>query len=334
MSYFLTICTFAVIYAIACLALNIRWGWGGQFDFFVYGLVALGAYTDAVLTLPPQPKDNTGLTYILGLRLPFVVGAIGAMAVTAAISLIVGAIALRQLRQIFFGIMTFASVLILAAVIENAQFIVNGYTGVYGVPQPFAGVLDLSFGAYRWFFLGLCVVVLISVYAILQRIFWSPAGLVLRAVREDEFAAAAFGYNPYRQRLKAYVLGGAIAGLAGSLLIGYITAFNVDTWSPIETVLIFAAIITGGSGNNAGVILGSFVIFGLITQGTQFLPAIPGLGGQTGAVRAIAIGLLTLAFLRWRPQGLLPERHFTVFRRRWPRSLLPTRADNGAATPQ
>lgn len=307
--YAVTIATLASIFAIVALALNVRWGWAGEFDFFVYGLLALGAYVYAVITLPPAPKDDPGLIYMLGLSQPFPVGLIGAMAVTGFVSLIVGAVALRSLRQVFFGIMTFSSVLIMAAIISQETGIFNGYNGVFGLTQPFNDILQLPDTEYSYFFLGLCVISLILVYLLLERIFWSPYGLVLRAIREDEVSAAAFGRNPYTARLKAYVLGGVIAGFSGALLVSYLTAFNTDAWTPQETVLIFACIIIGGTGNGKGAILGSFIVFGLILEGTRFLPAIPGHPDLPSAIRAIAIAVVMLAFLRWRPQGLLPERH-------------------------
>lgn len=308
--YLVTIATFAVIYGITAMALNVRWGWAGEFDFFVYGLLAVGGYTYAVMVLPPAPKNDPGLIYMLGLKAPAIVGALAAMGVTGVISLVVGAIALRNLRQVFFGIMTFSSVLIMTAVVGQEVDLFNGYNGVFNVPQPFHSSLHLNSEAYSFFFLGICIVVLIVVYFVLERIFWSPYGLVLRAIREDEVAAAAFGFSPYTSRLKAYVAGGMIAGLSGALLVSYLTAFNTDAWSPIETVLIFAAIIIGGTGNSRGAILGSFIIFGVILEGTRFLPALPGNPDAPSAFRAIAIALVTLAFLRWRPQGILPERHY------------------------
>jgi branched-chain amino acid transport system permease protein len=307
--YLLSVVTLAVIFSIVALALNVRWGWAGEFDFFVYGLLALGAYVDGVIVLGPAPKDVPGFTYILGLHLPFLVGVLGAMLVTGLVSLVIGAIALRNLRQVFFGIMTFSSVLIMAAVIGQESGLFDGYNGLYGIPPPFNTVLNLDYEPYSYFFLGMCVAVLVVVYLVLERLFWSPYGLVLRAIREDEVAAAAFGFSAYRERLKAYVIGGVIAGLAGALLISYVTAWNTDAWAPIETVLIFASIIIGGSGNSRGAILGSFIVFGVILEGSRFLPAIPGHPDLPSAIRALAIAVITLIFLRWRPQGILPERH-------------------------
>src|SRR5487761_1859758 len=66
--YFVSVLTLIAIFAIVALALNVRWGWAGEFDFFVYGLLAVGAYVYAVVTLPPAPKDDPGFIYMLGLK--------------------------------------------------------------------------------------------------------------------------------------------------------------------------------------------------------------------------------------------------------------------------
>jgi len=308
LDYLLSVATLVTIYSIVSLALNVRWGWAGLFDFFVYALVAIGAYVYGVVTLPPAPSNQYGDQYILGLHLPFVAGVAIAMVVTSVISLIVGAVALRQLRQLYFGIMTFSSVLIIAVIIMAAPWLFNGIIGLYGVEAPLSQ-LGLDPTTYALLFLGICLLALTLVYLLLERLFWSPFGLCLRSIRDDEVAAAGFGRNPYSERLKAYVIGGAIAGLAGALLITYLTTWGPGAWSPIETILIFTAIILGGTGNNRGVIIGTVVVFGLIGEGSRYLPILPGFPDAYAALRIIAIAILTIVVLRWRPQGLLPEPH-------------------------
>ena len=307
--YIVSVATLAVIYGIVALALNVRWGWAGEFDFFVYGLVAIGAYTYAVVTLPKAPPGSVGLEYILGLHQSWVVGVIAAMAVTGVISLIVGFVALRNLRQIYFAITTFSAVLILNSVVSEQTSLFNGFTGLFNIPQPLKSTFNFSSTSYPYVFLGLCVVVLVVVFVVLELVFWSPFGLVLRAIREDEDAAAVFGYHAFWLRLKAYVIGGVVAGLAGALLAGYLTAFNTGAWSPIETILVFAALIVGGTANSAGAVVGSLLVFGVISGVTEYFPTILGSSNAPSAIRAIAIAVLIILFLRFRPQGLIPERH-------------------------
>ena len=310
-AYVVSVLTLVAIFSIVSMALDVRWGWGGLFDFFIYGLVALGAYGYGVLTLPPSP-NQPGDTYVLGLSLPPVIGVLGAMAFAAIVSIVVGAVALRQLRQIFFAIVTFASVLILAAIISGQSSVFNGYDGLYGITAPFSTTLSPS--TYQWVFLGGCFVVVGVVYVCLERLFWSGFGLSLRACREDEVAAETFGHRTYTVYLRAYAIGGAVAGLGGALLAMDLTAWNTGAWTPIETVLVFAAIVVGGSGNSRGAIVGSAIVFGAISQGTLFIPPIPGLPNVLPAIRSIAVALLLLIALRFRPQGILPERHIKEIR--------------------
>lgn len=304
--YLVSIATVGVLYSLIALALNVRWGWAGELDLAIFAFVAIGAYTDAVMTLPPSqlpPPDG----YILGLNLPWPVGVLGAMVVSGVLAAMVGAVALRKLRGDYFAITTVATAFIIAAVISQDTPLFNGFNGVYGLSEPFNSVLHLGGNAYPVFYLGLCVVALVIVYLVLERLRTSPFGRTLRAIRENETAAAAFARNVYVEKLKAYVIGGVVAGLAGSLLAHFLSAFNPASWQPEETFLLYAAIFVGGSGNTRGVIIGAFFIFVAIQEVTRFLPPIPNHPDAASAVRAILIGSLIIVVLRWRPRGLVPE---------------------------
>ena len=305
-NYLVSIATQGVIFAIFVLGLNVRWGWEGDLDIAYYGFIAIGAYIDAVITLPPA-SQRPPTEYILGLQWPFVVGALAAMLAGAVLSLLVGALALRKLRGDYFAITTLATALIMQAVISNDARIFAGYNGLYGLSQPFNSLLRLDAHVYPVFYLVFCLAVLIAVYLFLERLFWSPFGRALRSVREDETAAAAFGRNVYALKLTGYVLGGAIAGLGGALFVHFLGAFNVSAWAPVETLLLYAAIFVGGTGNNRGVILGIFLVLIFFQEVTRFLPEIPGHPDFGPAAREIMIGILILVVLRWRPQGILPE---------------------------
>jgi branched-chain amino acid transport system permease protein len=304
--YIVSALTVGAIFAILSLALNVRWGWSGDLDLSVIAFSAVGAYTSAVITVGPSTAGGQN-GYILGLHLPFIVGVLGAMVVCAILSLIVGFVALRTLRGDYFAIVTLGTSLILYAVISQYTPLFGGYEGVYGIPQPFQSTLNLDPRTYLYFFFAFCLLVLGVVYVFLDRTFRSPFGRALRAVREEEFAAAAFGRDIFRLKLKAYVIGGVIAGVGGALFSAYLSVWNPYAWDTSETFLLLGAILIGGSGNIRGVIVGNFFIVVLIQEITRFIPAIPGHEDAGSAIRFIAVGLLILAVLRWRPQGLLPE---------------------------
>jgi branched-chain amino acid transport system ATP-binding protein/branched-chain amino acid transport system permease protein len=324
--YLIGLATTGVIFAVIALALNVRWGWAGEFDIALFAFVAIGAYVYSVITLPKSNLPPPG-GYILGLQWPFIIGVIAAVVISGLLSAVAGAVALRKLRDDYFGITTLAIALILSLVIGEYTPLFDGYEGLYGMPQPLSGVG--RFGPDGGNYLALCIAALVLAYLVLERLGKSPFGRTVRSVREDDIASAAFGRNVYLVKLKAYVIGGCVAGLGGALLAAYITAFNPYGWTPQETFLIYAALFIGGTGNSLGVIIGAFFVEVGVQEVTRYIPQIGNNASSGDAIRLIVIGLLIVAVLWWRPQGILPERRA---RDRLLPAAAPARA-TGSATP-
>jgi branched-chain amino acid transport system ATP-binding protein/branched-chain amino acid transport system permease protein len=305
--YLTSILTEGAIFGIMALGLNVIWGWSGDFDLAYYGYVALGAYMTLVLTIgQPTPPAQ----YILGLQLPYLVAVLGAVICSALLGLIVGLIALRHLRGIYFSIVTLGAVYVLYVLAGQYVPLFDGYNGLSGLFNPMADVLGIDYQSYQYFFLGFCVFIFILVLIFMTRVSGSRFGLALRSLREDERASAAFGRDIYQMKLKAYVLGAAFGGLAGSLFAAYLSAWNPSAWSPIETIVLYSAILVGGKGNIKGVFLGVVVMIVFIQESTRFIPEVPGHPDIVPALREIVIGLVLMLFLRFRPRGLLPERRY------------------------
>ena len=305
--YLVSVLTEGAVFGIMALGLNVIWGWSGDFDLAYYGYVALGAYMTLVLTIGRQPPPTR---YILGLTLPYPVAIVAAVAAAMVLALVIGLIALRHLRGIYFSIVTLGAVYVLYTVTGQFVPLFNGYQGPSGLVNPMADVLGIDFNSYQYFLLGFAIAVFLLVYLFLSRVSSSRFGLALRSLREDERAAAAFGRDIYRLKLKAYVLGAAIGGLGGALFATYVTAFNTTAWTPLETIVLYAAVLVGGRGNIRGVALGVFIVIVLIEESTRYLPEIPGHSNIVLQLRPIVIGLALILFLRFRPQGLLPERRY------------------------
>ena len=320
--YLIGLATTGVLFSIVALGLNVRWGWAGEFDIALFAFVAIGAYVYSVFTLPPNTAPPPS-GYILGLRAPFGVGVIAAIVVSGLVSAVVGAIALRKLRDDYFGITTLAFALILALVIGQYTPLFDGYEGLFGMPQPLSTVQP--FGPDGGYYLGICIIALVLAYLVLQRLYRSPFGRAVRSVREDDTASAAFGRNVYLLKLKAYIVGGCVAGLGGALLAAYITAFNPYGWTPQETFLIYAALFVGGTGNAIGAIVGTFFVEVGVQEITRYVPQIGKNASSGDAIRLVLIGLLIVAVLWWRPQGIFPERRARD-------RLLPAAAGAGAGT--
>ncbi len=303
--YIIGLATTGVIFSIVTLALNVRWGWAGEFDIALFAFVAIGAYVYSVLTLGPNTFPPPS-GYILGLRAPFLVGVIAAVVVAGLASAVVGAIALRKLRDDYFGITTLAFALILALVIGQYTPLFDGYERLFGMPQPLSTVQP--FGPDGGYFLAICLIALVITFLVLQRLFNSPFGRAVRSVREDDTASLAFGRNVYLLKLKAYILGGCVAGLGGALVAAYITAFNPYGWTPQETFLIYAALFIGGQGNAIGAIIGTFFVEVGVQEVTRYVPQIGSNASSGDAIRLVLIGLLIVGILWWRPRGVVPER--------------------------
>ena len=305
--YLVSIITEGAIFGIMALGLNVIWGWSGDFDLAYYGYVALGAYMTLVLTIGPQQPPAE---YILGLQLPYLVALLGAVISSALMGLIVGLIALRHLRGIYFSIVTLGAVYVLYVLASQYVPLFDGYNGLFGLLNPMGDALGLDFNSYQYFFLGFSVFVFILVFIFMARVSGSRFGLALRSLREDERAAAAFGRDIYQLKLKAYVLGAAFGGLAGGLFAAYLSAFNPSAWSPIEVIILYSAVIVGGKGNIRGVVLGVVIMIVFVQESTRFLPEIPGYPNIVPALREIVVGGVLVLFIRFRPQGLLPERRY------------------------
>jgi ABC-type branched-subunit amino acid transport system permease subunit len=293
---------------MATMGLNVKWGWAGELDLAMFGYIAVGAYVYGVVVLPPSklpPPDH----YILGLRWPFLAGLVVAMIVVSLLSLVVGAVALRKLRGDYFGIVTVAFVLCLSIFISQYTPLFDGFPGLDTVPQPFEGTLKLGVEAYGIFFFGLTILFLGIAYFVLEMLAKSQFGRALRSVREDQTAAMAYGRNVYVLKLKAYVIGSAVAAMSGAFFMAFMSAFNPYAWAPAETFLLFGAIFIGGSGNGRGVILGALFVFVAIQEITRLFPVLPGNAQASDALRFVIIGFLIIAILWFRPQGLLPEVH-------------------------
>ncbi len=308
--YLLTLAVFGAIYGTLAMGLNIQWGYTGILDFMYIAFVAVGGYVTSLLMMPPA-LPGSGFQYVLGLNWPFIPALLVGGLAAALLALIVGLLALNRLRSDYFAIVTVAVSLVLYTIAGNNTPLVNGWDGISGIPQPFQNTLNLDYNTYQFFFLGLCLVILIIVYIFSERLYHSPFGRALRSVREDEMVAQGLGKNVFALRLKAFVIGAFIAGIGGSMLVIYVDAFNPSAWTTGETFFLWAALLLGGSANNRGAMLGALIVPVLFSEVTRFLPAFAS-PTVVNSSRYIAIGVLLILTVRFRPQGVLAEKRFRV----------------------
>jgi len=192
-------------------------------------------------------------------------------------------------------------------VITNTPSFLDGAAGLSLVPQSLSDRLNPYSDGYLWGYTAVAIVLAVIIFVIAQRIINSPYGRSLRAMRENEPAANALGKNAVAMKMTVFVVGGAIAGLSGAILVGFITTWAPSTWLYPETLILFAAVIVGGRGNNYGAVLGALLVPVGFEEATRYLPPF-GPPGLIPALEWVCIGGLILGFLWFRPRGVLPER--------------------------
>jgi branched-chain amino acid transport system permease protein len=300
-SYLVFFLILALIFGVAVLGLNLQWGFTGLFNAGVVGFMAVGAYTTAVL-IGPERAAVLG-----GFGLPFGVGLLCGMVGSGLAALIVGIVTLR-LREEYLAVATFGIAISVQLVALNAAFLTGGTLGLIGLPKPLAGLFDRPL-TYNIFYLCLVAAIAGLAYLALERIVRSPWGRTLKAIREDETAAASLGKNPVRIRLEAFVLGSMIMGLSGGLYVGFIGYVSPFDFQPILTFQIWTMLILGGSANNRGALLGAVIVWGIWTgSGYAIAQVVPPVyQAQSGALQVILIGLLLVGTLLLRPRGLIGE---------------------------
>ncbi len=298
-SFFLV---FALTYAIIVLGLNLQWGYTGLFNVGVAGFVAVGAYTSALLTTP-DAADRVG-----GFGWPVALGWLAAMVTSGIAGTLVGLLTLR-LRDDYLAIVTFGVAVLIQLVALNAQRLTGGPFGVQFIPKPMQAWLGTG-TPWTLAYLALAVAVLVLAYLALERLVASPWGRVLRAVREDEAAAASLGKSPFAVKLQAFTLGSMLMGLAGAMQAHFVGYIAPEDFQPILTFQLWAMLIVGGSGNNRGAVLGAFVVWGFwAAAGSLLRGFIPQAEQARGAALQVAlIGVLIALMLVLRPRGVLGER--------------------------
>ncbi len=304
--YVTTLLVYACVDMMACWALNLQYGVTGLLNFAFILFQAAGAYTAAVLALPLQTANGGFQQYILGLGLPFPWTVLGAGLAGGVLALAIGLISLRKLRTDYEAVVMLVISIIATTVVSNFVPLFNGSAGVSLVPNPFDG-LHVDPLAETWLYVGLAAVAALLTFAFAQRVTNSPFGRSLRAVRENEAAAAAVGKNVARLRLLMFVVGGVIAAMSGGVLVGFIGLWAPSAWLYPETLVIFAAVIIGGRGNNVGAAVGALLVPVAFNEATRFLPQV-GNPALIDALQWVVIAVLILAFLWFRPQGIVPER--------------------------
>ena len=302
---------------------------------------------------------TTGFLGGLGLPIMFswIVGAFFA----AGLAFIVGKVALG-LRADYLAIATLLISEIVIAIIKHEDWLTRGVKNVIGLKRPVPYEIELQ--TKEWFinlvakfnsgklelisnisdkqaalnqlviegssvfvklcYSGLFLTVVVALLIVTQKALYSPWGRMMRAIRDNEEAANAMGKNVVKQHLLIFILGSAIVGIAGAMLVTQDGLFTPGSYRPMRyTFLIWVMVIVGGSGNNFGAILGGFAVWFLWIEAAPialFLINLLTIGlSETNVLkvhliesipyfRYLMMGMGLLLIMRYRPKGILPEK--------------------------
>ena len=284
------------IYVLLAVGLNIVVGFAGLLDLGYFGFFAVGAYTVAVLT---SPSSSIKALWPWLLALPV------AIVMTMISGVLLGTPTLR-LRGDYLAIVTlgFAEMIRIAA--TSSEFL-RGQRGFSAVPhppgsysdgKPIFGVLDVR--PYYWLVLTLIIIVVFGV----RNLDRSRVGRAWVAIREDEDAAQLMGVPTFKFKVWAFACGAAIGGLSGALFAGKQGFVNSQSFELLNSIIILAAVILGGSGNLVGAIVGG----GLVAYLIERFRGLEVAGVELYEYRFLAFGVVLIVMMIFRPQGLIPSR--------------------------
>lgn len=289
----------------------------------------------AVEAINPAVQGNLG-----GLGLPVLLAwPVGGL-LAAGAGWLIGKTALG-LRSDYLAIATLGIAEIVIAVLKNEDWLDRGVKNVVDIPRPVPYEVDLqsserflsfiaNFGAdpvaasavvVKLMYAALFLVVLLALVWLSQAALHSPWGRMMRAIRDNEVAAAAMGKDVTRRHLQVFVLGCAVLGIAGAMLATMEGQLTPGAYQPLRfTFLIWVMVVVGGSGSNLGAVLGGFLIWYLWIQVEPWgdgLMRFAASGLAEGALkqhllesaahmRLLVMGVVLILVLRFRPQGLIP----------------------------
>lgn len=308
--YIATGVLYALLFMIGGWGLNLQFATAGIINFGFILFEAIGGYVVGLFTLGSGGLTAGQQHVFFSRALPFPIPIILAVVVGALMAAVIGIVALRRVRRDQQAIVMLALTLAAFYFVTADPGFLNGSSGLALIPEPFIGNNVASAG-YEWAFVGAVAVLTICCWLIMRAATESPFGRALRAVRDNEAAAEALGYNAFTLQLRAFVIGGAAGSLIGGIFAYFLTIWSPSAWGFAETFYFFTVVIVGGMSNLGGVVLGAVVVVGL-DQAFQYLPNI-GSSDLGVALQTICVSVLTVAFLAVRPKGILSERRHRVY---------------------
>jgi len=283
LDYLLHIVILINIYIILVISLDLIAGYTGLLSIAHAAFYGIGAYATALLSLHFQTN--------------FIFNMLFGIAGAAVLGVIIGFPSLR-IHDDYFVIATFGFQMIVYSVFNNWVALTRGPLGIPGIPM--ASLFGFAIDNH-WKFLILSAIFAFLAYLLVHKLVNSPYGRVLKAIREDEVFAQALGKNVNSYKIQVFVIGGALASIAGNLYAHYITFIDPTSFTILESILVISMVIIGGAGSLHGPVFGA-VILVILPEALRFV----GLPSSIAAnLRQIFYGGLLVLAMLYRPQGLM-----------------------------
>lgn len=270
-------------------------GNSGVLSFGHVGLMALGAYTAALVTTDPGIKEFSiprAPEFLQTMSIGWVPGALIAVAITALVAFVVG-IPIVRLSGAAAAVATLGLLVIVFVVLSNYEQLTRGAKAFYGAPES-----TTLYGALA----GATIALLVA------RLFReSRTGLSLRSSRQDALAARASGVRVARARLAAWTLSAALVGLGGALYAGFIPSLTPKDFFFDLTFIIVTMVIVGGSSISAAFTGATIVtvLTEVLRRGESGFVVGPLQIGDAPGLSTLGVSLLIILTMMLRPQGLL-----------------------------
>ncbi|WP_433295717.1 branched-chain amino acid ABC transporter permease [Pseudonocardia sp. CA-142604] len=296
--YWMTVAANIGVYAATAIGLNIVVGLAGLLDLGYVAFLGIGAFVAANFSGAAASQ--------IGIQLPFPLVMVISAVVAGIFGAIVGSPTLR-VRGDYLAIVTLAFGEIF---VRSAQNNIGGLTGgsnaIPGIPPVSLfgtdfndavqiGGLRLAPGVLYYVLIVLIVAAVMLVFANLKN---SRLGRAWIAIREDEDAARAMGIRTGPIKILAFLIGATLAGFAGAFFAHKTATVSYESFRFLESVTLLAAVILGGMGTIPGAVLGASILFVLPEKLREF-----------SDYRLLLFGIALILIMRFRPQGLVPDRH-------------------------
>jgi ABC-type branched-subunit amino acid transport system ATPase component/ABC-type branched-subunit amino acid transport system permease subunit len=272
------------IYGIVAVGLNILAGYAGQFSLGHAALMAMGAYTTAILS-----KALASYPFFAATGLHIWLGVLAGTIVAAAFGALLAFPALR-VRGPYLAMVTIAFGWVIFKILQEWVTVTGGDLGLASIPKAQLGSFFFDTHAFYYIVLALFVLAL----ALQYRLVTSELGLRIRAMKHNEIAVSSLGIDVYRLKVLVFVISAAFAGFGGTLFAHQQNYISPDNFQFFSSVFFLLAVLFGGAGTFFGPVIGAAV-----------LTLLPELLHDFDKYRLIVYGCFILVTLYFLPNGVM-----------------------------